>query len=243
MNRNWIFSLAVCMAAYVIGVEAAAPLDVLVVTGKHKYDEAAFGAMFDSFSGMNVTIKNMGTDPSALFEKIDGFPYDAIVLYNFHQTLPEPMRENFKALLDNGVGLTVMHHALIGFEDWMEYENIIGATYVKTEQTRGDAFYPKPTWKHGVDMKIDVVDPGHPITTGVGSFMIHDETYKGWVYHAGNHLLLATDNELSNRQIAWTREQNGCRIFVIQLGHDAQAFGHEKYRTLIRQGIRWTADQ
>lgn len=236
-------SIATGIAACAIGAEAAEPLNVLVVTGKHKYDEPAFNAMFDQFSDMNCTIKKMGTNPSELFESMDAFPYDAVVLYNFNQTLSVSARKNFKGLLENGVGLTVMHHGIAGFPDWLEYENIIGATYVLEEQTRGDRNYPRPVWKHGVDMKIDVADPGHPITSGMDGFTIHDETYKNWVYHDGNHLLLTTEHELSNRQIAWTREQNGCLVFVIQLGHDAYAFGHETYLQLIRQGIIWTANR
>jgi sialate O-acetylesterase len=218
------------------------PLDVLVITGKHEYNRDAFNAMMDHLEGMECTVMEMGDDPGALFESVSGFPYDAIAMYNYRQKLTDSQKRNLLELVKSGVGLTVMHHALAGFPGWIEYENLIGATYVLEEQMRGEKHYPRPTWKHGVDMEIRVEDKNHPITTGVEDFTIHDETYKSWVYHEGNHLLLSTENELSNPQIAWTRTFGDARIFCIQLGHDEHAFQNENYRRLLEQGIAWTAE-
>ena len=241
MKRILSILLVVCFSVLCIGVQAASPLKVLVITGTHRYNKAAFGAMFDSFEGMECTIKKKGKNPGDLIEKVEEFPYDAIVLYNFRQKLSASDRKKFMALLDKGIGLTVMHHAIAGFPGWVEYENLIGATYVLKEETRNGKHYPRPKWKHGVDMEIKVEDPDHPITKGVKDFIIHDEAYKNWVYHDGNHLLLATDNEHSNRQIAWTRFHPKTRVFFIQLGHGKHSFENENYRKLLRQGIAWTA--
>ncbi len=218
------------------------PIKVLVITGKHKYNEASFNDMINGFNGMNCTIKEMGDNPGALFENVDDFNYDAIAMYNFKQELTSTQRRNLKNILNNGVGLTVIHHAIAGFPDWLDYEDIIGATYVLEEQTRDGKYYPRPTWKHGVDMNIRVEDPSHPITEGISDFIIHDETYKNWVYHDGNNLLLSTDNELSNPQIAWTRSSSGNRVFYIQLGHDEHTFEDGNYRKLLKQGIAWTTE-
>jgi type 1 glutamine amidotransferase len=237
-----IFSLLTSFAVSgAIAARASNPLKVLVITGKHNYNTNAFHALFNSFEGMECTVREMGGHPGSLFEQAAGFPYDAIVLYNFRQSLSEPARERFTSLLESGVGLTVMHHAIAGFPDWREYETIIGATYVLEEQIREGRHYQRSKWKHDVDMKIEVEDPQHPITSGVTEFIIHDETYSDWIFHKGNHLLLATDNEHSNREIAWTRSWSGTRIFCMQLGHDQHAFENETYRKLLRQGIVWTA--
>lgn len=241
MNRILSVSLFVCVFSFSIEAREGTALKVLVVTGVHKYDKAAFGRMFDSFGGMECSIQEMGKDPGALFENIEEFSYDAIVLYNFRQTLSAGHRENFEALLDRGVGLTVLHHAIAGFPGWLEYEEIIGATYVLQEETRQGRHYPRPKWKHGVDMRIKVEDAGHPVTRGVEDFTIHDETYKLWVFHEGNHLLLSTENERSNAQIAWTRPHPKTRVFFLQLGHDGKAFGNDSFRRLVSQGIAWTA--
>jgi len=241
MKRTTLFLLAACLLA--TGVQAADSLKVLVITGTHKYDKPAFNAMIGNLEGLDCTIKETGKDPGSLFENVEEFPYDAIVMYNFRQTLSETHRENLLKLLDKGVGLTVVHHAIAGFPGWIEYENIVGATYVLKEQTRDGKHYPRPTWKHGIDMDIKVEDTTHPITRGVTDFTIHDETYKGWVYHDNNHLLLSTDHELNNRQIAWIHPHPKTRVFFIQLGHDKYAYDNLNFRKLIRQGVAWTATQ
>lgn len=221
-------------------VKGEQPLKVLVITGNHEYNQPAFDAMIHAFKGMDCTIKEMGDSPGKLFEQTENFPYDAIVMYNFRQEISTGQQEQFKEILRSGVGLTVIHHALAGFPGWTEYEDIIGATYVLEEESRGDMHYPRPTWKHGVDMKIYVEDAKHPITKGLSDFLIHDESYKGWIYHKGNHLLLSTDHISSNHQISWTRTWEASRVFCIQLGHDEHAFGNENYRKLLKQGILWS---
>jgi type 1 glutamine amidotransferase len=241
MNRIVFLLTVVCFCTPGIEAREAGPLQVLIITGVHQYDETAFDDLFYSFEDMDCTIKKMGNNPGALFEKVENFPYDAIVLYNFRQTLPLHAQENFRALIDSGIGLTVIHHAIAGFPDWLEYENIIGATYVLEEQTRDGKYYPRSKWKHDVEMQIEVVDRDHPITKGVRDFSIRDEAYMHWVYHDGNRLLLATDSELSNGEIAWTRSRSKTRVFVILLGHGHQTFENENFRKLLRQGIFWTA--
>ncbi len=221
--------------------QVAEPLRVLVITGQHGYDKPAFNAMFNKFEGMQCTIKETGADPGALFEDISSFPYDMIALYNFNQKMNDKQKANFLKLFDQGVGLVAMHHSIAGFPDWVEYENLIGATYVLKEQSRGDRHYPRPTWKHDEKMNIKVEDKEHPITQGVTDYTALDETYMGWVYHTGNHLLLSTDNPISNHQIAWTVPHPHARVFFIQLGHDKHAFESEPFIRLIRQGVVWAA--
>lgn len=215
--------------------------NVLVITGVHKYNVEAFQAMFDSFSGIEYVIEETGEDPGALFSDPEGFQYDVIVMYNFRQRMEDSAKVNFMQLMDRGVGLVVLHHGLGGFYDWLQYEELIGATYLLEEQIRDGILLPRPTWQHGVEMEIEIADPGHPITRGVSDFTILDETYKGWGYHNGNHLLLSTSNENSNQQIAWTRAGANNRIFCMQLGHDEHAFEHPSYRKLLTNGIEWTA--
>jgi len=215
---------------------------VLVITGTHKYNSEAFNAMFDSFENMDCTVKEMGERPGSLFSNPEEFEFDVIVMYNFRQRVSDSEKENFKSILKKGVGLVVVHHALGGFYDWIEYEDIIGATYLLEEQTREGKKYLRPTWKHGVDMRIKVEDKKHEITKGLSDFVIHDEAYGNWIYHEGNHLLLSTENKYSNPQIAWTRRSLNSNVFCIQLGHDEHAFENINFRKLLYNGINWTAE-
>ena len=241
MNRRYRI-LAILSILIISSVSLAADsIGVLVITGQHGYNKPEFNKMFEEFTGMDCTIKEMQKDPGVLFDDISDFPYDVIALYNFNQTMNDKQKANFLKLFDQGVGLVSMHHSIAGFPDWAEYEKLIGATYVLKEQTRKGKHYPRPKWKHGVDMQIKVEDKNHPITKTIEDFTIHDETYKGWIYHNTGHLLLSTDNKLSNKQIAWTVPHPKTRVFFIQLGHDQHAFQNENYRKLIQQSIHWAA--
>ena len=243
-SKKIIITTWLCISAFLsfnsCQVKHTTPLKVLVITGGHKYDKVEFNTMIDSLENLECTIIETGKDPGTLFEITDNFPYDAIMMYNFKQTLSVKHQENFKILLGKGVGLTIIHHALCGFPDWHEYEDIIGATYVAEEQTRDGVHIPSPIWKHDLDILIKVEDSKHPITKGITDFTVHDEAYKGWIYHDGNHLLLSSENKHSNHQIAWTRLYNDSRVFCIQLGHDKFSYENKNYHKLLKQGIEWT---
>jgi uncharacterized protein len=221
--------------------DTSTPVRALVITGTHGYDKPQFNAMFGGLPGLDCTVKEAGKNPGVFFDQIDSWPYDVIVLYNYGQELSEAHRKNFIALLHRGVGLVALHHSIAGFPGWLEYEKIIGATYPLNEETRDGVKLARPTYKHGVTMRIHVEDPAHPILTGLGDFEIHDESYKGWVYHEGSHLLLTTDHADSNRQIAWTRTYGKARVFYLELGHDKLAYEKAQYQRLIRQGVLWAA--
>ena len=113
------------------------PINILIVTGMHDFDTTALHQMFNSFSGIDCTIKEMRKNPGLLFEQVEGFSYNVIVLYNLNQTLSDEHKENFKLTLNKGVGLVVIHHAITGFPNWFEFDKIIGAIYLLEEQTRG----------------------------------------------------------------------------------------------------------
>jgi hypothetical protein len=147
--------------------------------------------------------------------------------------------DNF--LLDRGVGLVVMHHAIAAFKDWPEYEKIIGAKYYLHPEEKDGVKHPPSTCRHGVAMKIRVEDPDHPITKGLSDFEVKDETYATWTYHDGNHLLLSTDTTGSDRAIAWARSYRNSRVFYIQLGHGTETFADRNYRHVVTRAIRWAA--
>ena len=235
------FAAALCAAAASIpGAAGSKKLRVLVITGGHGYDKKTFGQSFDGLADVDLKIHDGGKKgTSSLFDDVSDWQYDVMVLYNFRQKIDEKQRKGFLSLLERGVGLVSMHHAIAAYPDWREYEKIIGATYVLKEQVRDGVKYLRPKWKHGVDMKIHVENDTHAITKGVGDFEIHDESYKLWIYHEGNKLLLSTDNPLNNTQIAWTRTHGKARVFYIQLGHGSGAYANKNFQKIVARGIRW----
>ena len=262
MNRR---SASVLLAAVIVGLAASAALPaaaaktaraeakteqpaqakkirVLVITGGHGFDKKVFPKTFAGHDDIEITFSNAKKGAPSVFEDISKWSYDVMVLFNFKQRISARQKANFITLLDRGVGLVVLHHAIAAYPDWVEYTKIIGATYVlKKGVVRDGVKYERPVWKHGVKMTIHVEDPTHPITAGLADHEILDESYKKWTYHKGNHLLLSTDCPLNNTQIAWTRTYSKARVFLHQLGHGPSIFSDKSYRTVIARAIRWTA--
>jgi len=214
----------------------------VIVVGGHGYDKKHFSAMFEAMKDLDFEIRPAQEKGKPhLFDDVSDFPYDVILLYNMNNKLTAAQGANFLKLLDKGVGLMVLHHAICGFQDWPGWPDLIGARYfLKNEMFRG-AQGVRSIWKDDVDLKMHVEDANHPITRGLKDYDICDETYGKWRFLPGNHLLVSTKHERSNKQIAWVRPQPNRRVFCMQSGHGANAWKNAGFRHLLSQGIRWVA--
>lgn len=223
-----MFASAVLAAA--VAQAAPRPLRVLVVAGGHPYAVEPFRQVFAGFADMQCTFVDEKKTGEA-FDDISGWNYDAIVLYNYMRKPTPKQQENFLALLDRGVGLVILHHAIYGYRPWPEFQKIVGVT----------------SWlsgaKDGFDLKIHVEDPNHPITQGVRDFTIHDEVYIGAGLDPQVHVLLSTDNPANEKAIAWVHKYRQSPVCYFQLGHDAKAYGQPEFSRVLAQAIRWAADK
>lgn len=219
---------------------AGKKLRVVVLTGGHGYDKKKFPQAFAGHEDIGFEIRQAGKKGApGVFD--DACPYDVIVLYNFAQRLSATQRANFLKLTDKGVGLVVLHHAIVAYPAWSEWAKIIGARYYLKPTVIDGVQHARSIWKHGVDMNIHVHDPNHPVTKGLKDFTVNDETYGKWSYLEGNRLLLTTDHPLNNRQIAWARPYRKSRVVFFQLGHGPTVFSDANYRRVIARSIRYTA--
>jgi type 1 glutamine amidotransferase len=57
----------------------------------------------------------------------------------------------------------------------------------------------------------------------------------------GSTILLTTEETLSNKEVAWAREDGPARVVYIQGGHDHYAYENANFRKLLSQAIHWTA--
>jgi len=218
-------------------------INIVVATGGHGFQQKPFLAMFKAMDGAGITFTHAPQkDHSELFEDISEWKYDVIVLYNMTQKISEKRRKHFMALLDKGVGVVVLHHALAAWQDWPDYANKIA----------GGKFYTKPTvengvkreksgWKEGLDYTVHIEDPNHPITRGMKDFKIHDETYCRYSVSPKAHLITTTDEPTSEKAIGWTLGCGKARTCFIINGHDGKAYANPGYRKLVTNAIRWAA--
>ena len=245
MNNRYAILLCVAVtliSLWVPGAFAAEKMNVVVVTGGHGFEAQPFEAMFNSFDGMTCTYVAL-EDHSEIFEDITNWHYDVIVLYNMSQKISEERQQHFLQLLDKGVGLVVLHHAIAAFKDWPEYRKIIGAKYWLDDTVEDGVKHLKCQWEEGVDMPLHVEDAAHPIMAGMEDFVIHDETYKGYDLQPDNHLLLSCNLPGSQKEVAWTRTYSNAKVCLIQPGHGPEAHADKHYRRIVRQAIEWVAPE
>jgi type 1 glutamine amidotransferase len=80
-----------------------------------------------------------------------------------------------------------------------------------------------------------VRDRGHQ------GFEIQDETYEMADAGEDSEILLTVEHPQSMRTVAWTRRYGQACVFCLQLGHDAAAWRHPAFQTLVLRGVQWCA--
>ncbi len=217
-------------------------LKVAVLTGGHGFEQKPFTEMFNSdpFKGMKCTEIKL-KDHSEIFEDISDWDYDVIVMYNMTQNISQKRRDNFKKLLDRGIGYVCLHHNMGAFQAWPEFKKIAGGKYYVKPTKEGGKEIRGSTYKHDLDMDIKVADKSHPITRGLKDFKIHDEGYKYCGFEKDNHVLLTVDHPESDRTVCWVRKYGKSKVCGLQLGHDGKAYANPNYRKVLSRAILWTA--
>jgi type 1 glutamine amidotransferase len=213
---------------------------VLLVTGGHPFEKEQFFKLFQD--NPDITYQAVEHPHAhALLKAEAAKQYDVIVTYDYGQKITEEAKADFVARLKEGKGLVVLHHAIAAYPAWPEYWNIIGAHYYLAATNVHGVLKPRSAWKEGMDFRLHIPDPAHPVTRGLSDFDIHDETYKWFDVAKDCHPLVTTDEPESNNVIAWAKTYKGTRVVYIQSGHGHAAYENPNYQQLLRQAIRWTA--
>ena len=234
------------LASWSFGAEQAqsAPgkIRVLLVTGGHDFERDAFFQVFEENPDI-VCQRVEHPHAHALFKADAAKQYDVLVLYDMHQEISDEAKADFLALLKEGKGLVVLHHAIASYQQWPEYAKIIGARYYLAPTVVDGVQKARSVYQHGVHIQVHVADPQHPVVRGIQDYVIHDETYKLFDVADECHPLLTTDEPLSNKVIGWAKTYAGARVVYLQSGHDHFAYENPNYRQILRQAIRWTAQR
>jgi len=207
---------------------------ILIIIGGHEFEKQAFYDMFDSFTELKYDTLIQPSGNEMLLKSMIN-EYDALVFYDMFQEITEPQKTAYQNVLKEGKGMVFLHHSLVSYQEWPEFRKIIGGKYILAPSQK----YSASTYKHDVDIDVEIVDSKHPITHGMKDFSIHDEVYGNYVVNKNVSPILKTNHSESSEIIGWHHQYENSRIVYIQLGHDHYAYENENYRMLVHNAIKW----
>lgn len=156
-----------------------------------------------------------------------------------NDSITPPQKQAYLQLLRKGKAMVFLHHALVSYQNWDDFQQIIGGKYY-TKETLVNGSRVKSSYQHDVIIPVKIENPPHAVTKGLQDFEIYDEVYGNFLTQPGIRPLLSTTHPASSKYIAWINPFGRSEVLFIQLGHGPEAFGNPHYRKLLRQGIEWS---
>ena len=257
------------------------PLNVLVAVKGHPFDRSAFGAIFDEMEGVAAAIVDQPAAGRLMTP--DGMAgFDALVLYDMpgidfrapggprFLDPPAEVKAGLPALLEAGVPVVALHHAIAGWPAWPEYADILGGRFLyQPASLRGMARLDSG-YRHEVAYEAVAAAPGHPILEGLPERIpLIDELYLFEVFEDDVTPLLRADHAfvrdnfysaaqaVSGRMfsnegwdhppgpdlIGWTKRARKSPLVYLQPGDGPETYANPHYRRLVRNAIAWAAGQ
>ncbi|HUW01198.1 MAG TPA: ThuA domain-containing protein [Acidimicrobiales bacterium] len=147
-------------------------------------------------------------------------------------SLSAPARRAFAEWIRRGHPVLALHSALVSFDDWDEWGDLIGGRW------DWNASHHPPVGPVEVHC-----DPTHPVTRGLGDFTVTDESYVDLDVRDGNTLVATSATTSGGPQPAcWLREVDGSRVAVSALGHDTESLDQPTHRALLARLVDWLLD-
>ena len=207
---------------------ATMPLQVAVITGGHLFDVPNFHRLFRALDGIEAYIQPMA-DFAATPEKVRD-SYDVLLFYiMLQENVAGPAKAVLERLGATEQGIVLMHHALLAYAQLPLWSEVVGIADRKF------------TFDHDQKLQVQVADAHHPITRGLRSWEMMDETYGMANAGEGSTILLTVDHPKSMKTIAWTRQYKKARVFCTESGHDNQTWVNPNFKQVLRRGILWSA--
>ena len=244
MNLRLSQWIRVCLVLFALvsplNAAEATKTKVLLITGGHGFERDAFFKVFSENPKITFTHAEHSKGTADAFDRPDLFNYDVVVLYDMPKEINDAEKKRFVELFNKGIGLVVLHHALVSYQHWPEYERIVGGHYPE-EDGKGGVVTDKVGYQHDVQHTVKIVAKDHPVTAGISDFPIDDEIY--WGFRTGSDIkpLITSDHPKSGKPLGWTRDEGKSRIVYLQLGHGPDAYSNPNYRKLVAQSIDYVA--
>ena len=234
---KYLFHIVLFLAAL---AACTRPVDVLLITGGHAYDTTEFFELFHSLEGV---FTDSVSHPLAMdrlaSESISD--YDLLVFYDFVPDMPLKDSVVFQELTRMGMPMLFLHHSLCTFQSWKGYEAMLGGTYIMPEFCADSSLHAG--YEHDLDLRIEVLDPVHPVTEGIDTFHIHDEGYYNIRIHDQVHPLFGTHHPKCSPLMGWVNTSEQSTIIYLMFGHDRHAYANESFKLVLSNSIQWLTRQ
>lgn len=147
---------------------------------------------------------------------------------------PSPQaRRNIVDFVEGGGGLVACHTAMICFDDWDQWGELLGGTWVW-----GTSSHPAPAPVH-----VTMTHTSHPVVAGLADMQLVDEVY-GDVAMGHDITVLATARRYADdadQPVVWTRFAGRGRVVVNGFGHDVASITTPSHQQLLQQAVAWCA--
>ena len=259
-------------------INYSAPKRLLAVARGHPYEREAFASLLHGLDEFDVCHVEQ---PAAqrCFGRQATHDFNAILCYDMpgidftatdapRPVTPDPdFVRDYLAMLDAGMGMVFMHHAVAAWPAWPQYAEIVGGRFHYRPAVLREQQWPASGYRHQVTHRVRTV-AAHPVTESVPEcFEITDELYLCPVFEADVVPQLRSDYDFNDNNfyssakavagemhtragwthpagsnlVGWAKRWGNSPIVYLQGGDDAAALGNEHFRTLVHNALRWVS--
>ncbi|SHE68676.1 hypothetical protein SAMN05444274_102110 [Mariniphaga anaerophila] len=217
----------------------AQPVKIMLVTGGHSFDTLQFFQMFDALEEIEY-IHFAQPRANDVISRGIADDFDVLVFYDMWKEISEREQNAYIDLTKKGKPMLFLHHALVSYQDWPQFEKFLGGRYIQKRQGVPEA--ELSTYEHDVWVYVQPAR-NHPVTSGLGNLRFFDEVYGNYRVSDNVVPVLITNHPQSNQIIGWENRFNNSRIIYLQPGHDKRTYETPDYRQLLLQAIRYLASE
>lgn len=207
--------------------------------------------------------------------------FDAVVCYDMpgvdftaddapRHVPPDPdFQRAYLGMLEAGVGMVYLHHAIAAWPAWPEYADIVGGRFHYRAATLRGREWPDSGYRHGVTHRVARLIE-HPVTEGIpDSFEMTDELYLCPVFEDEVIPLLRSDyrfeddnfysaaravaGSMNDRSgwshapgsnlVGWAKRHGNSPVVYLQGGDDGRAMANAHWRRLVHNAVRWVSSE
>ncbi len=211
-------------------------IKVLVVAGGHAFDTSEFVGLFET---MNTISFDTLMQPRANQKIAEGLvsDYDVIVFYDMWPNLDSAEKAGYSDLFELGKGFVFLHHSLCSYQNWDQFSEIVGGRYYTEWSDVTDSMLS--SFKHDIEIDVEIANTKHPIVEGVKDFRIHDEGYDNIQVNGDVEVLFTSSHPDCSNTLGWVNTYDNSTVVYLMLGHDSKAYENANFQRILENSIHF----